>query len=62
MKKRTDVELFRELRIISLIFGIAMIIVAVVTIFIIYLLDYGYRLVLIVIGFLLISYSSQKWL
>jgi hypothetical protein len=62
MKKRTDAELFRELRIISLIFGIAMIIVAVVTIFMESLGDYWYRLVLFTMGFLLISYSSQKWL
>ncbi|MFC1786422.1 hypothetical protein ACFLY8_00080 [Halobacteriota archaeon] len=62
MKKRTDAELFRELRIISIIFGIAMIIVAVVTIFMESLGDYWYRLVLFFMGWLLISFSSQKYL
>jgi hypothetical protein len=62
MKKRTDAELFRELRIISIIFGIAMIIVAVVTIFMESLGDYWYRMVFFPIGFLLISFSSQKYL
>lgn len=62
MKKRTDAELFRELRIISIIFGIAMIIVAVVTIFMESLGDYLYRMVLFVMGWLLISFSSQKYL
>ncbi len=64
MKKRTDTQLFRELRIINYIFGLAMIIVFVVTTFIFTepLGNYWYGLVLLMLGILLISNASQKYL
>jgi len=62
MKKRTDSELFRELRIISIMLGIAMIIVSVVSIFMESLGDYWYRMILLTLGLLLISFGSQKCL
>jgi hypothetical protein len=62
MKKRTDAQLFKELRIIVLIIGVAMIIVFLATTFVFTepLGDYWYKFVLLALGFLLIIYSLQK--
>jgi len=60
--KKTDAELFKELRINILIIGLAMIIIFIVTFFIESLGDTWYRAALLLGGLLLISYSFQKYL
>jgi hypothetical protein len=62
MKKKTDAQLFKELRINVIIIGLAMIIIFVVGIFMIDLGDYWYRFVLLIGGLLLLSYAFQKYL
>lgn len=62
MEKKTDAELFKELRINTLFVGVAIIIVYIVTVFTDSLGDYWYRMVLLFAGILLISYSCQKYL
>ena len=63
MKKKTDSQLFKELRIINYIFGLAMIIVFAVTTFIFTepLGDYWYEFILLFLGIMLISFASQKY-
>ena len=60
--KKTDAELFKELRINILIIGLAMITIFIVTFFIESLGDTLYRAALLLGGLLLISYSFQKYL
>ncbi len=64
MKKKTDAQLFKELKIINYIFGLAMIIVFAVTTFIFTesLGDCWYGFILLILGIMLISFSSQKYL
>ena len=62
MKKKTDAQLFKELRIINLIFGLAMIIIFVAGFFMKDLGEYFYKFALLIIGLLLLSYASQKYL
>jgi len=62
MKKRTDTQLFKELRTLNYIFGLAMIIVFVAGFIMKDLGEYWYRFVLLITGFLLLSFASQKFL
>ena len=62
MPKKTEAELFKELRINTLIIASAMIIIFIVTFFIESLGDTWYRVALLLGGLLLISFSFQKYL
>jgi hypothetical protein len=62
MEKRTDAQLFKELRINTTIIALAMIIIFIVGIFMRDLGDYWYRFVLLIGGILLLSYTCQKYL
>ena len=63
MNKKTDTQLFKELRINTLIIGILMIIIFLATIFIFteLLEAIWYQFMLLIMGLLLISYSLQKY-
>jgi hypothetical protein len=60
-KKRTDAELFKELRIMNFIFGLTAITIAVVGFF---WKDLGffYNMALFFIGLMLITYAGQRFL
>jgi len=62
IKKKKDAELFKELRINTLIIAGALILIFIVGFFLINLGEFWYRMVLLFAGLLLISYSSQKYL
>ena len=62
IKKRTDAELFRELRINTFMLGIAAVIIFVVGLIWTELGVYWYSIILLFIGILLISYSGQRYL
>lgn len=59
-KKRTDAQLFKELRVMNYIFGLAAIIIAVVGFF---WKDLGffYNMALFFIGLMLITYAGQRY-
>jgi len=60
--KRTDAELFKELRINVFILGVVAVIIFVAGIIWTDLGSYWYSIVLLFIGILLISYAGQKYL
>ena len=62
MKKRTDSQLFRELRINTNIIASAMIIIFIAGFFMRDIGEVWYRFVLFIAGVLLLSYTSQKYL
>jgi len=62
IKKKKDGELFKELRINTLIIASALIIISIIGFFLTELGEFWYRMVLLFAGFLLISYSLQKYL
>jgi len=62
MKKRTDSQLLKELRINTFILAVAMIIIFIVSFFLTDIGEYTYRFFLLILGLLLLSYSSQKYL
>ncbi len=61
-QKRTDSELFKELRINTFILGVAAVIIFIAGIIWTDLGSYWYNIVLLFIGILLISYAGQKYL
>lgn len=61
-QKRTDTELFKELRVNTFILGVAAVIIFIAGIIWTELGTYWYNVVLLFIGILLISYAGQKYL
>jgi len=62
MKKRTDAQLFRELRINTTIIALAIIIIFIAGFFMKDIGEIWYRFILFISGMLLLSYTSQKYL
>jgi len=61
-RKRTESQLFRELRINTFILAIAMIVIFIASFFLKDVGEYMYSFFLLVLGLLLLTYSSQKYL
>lgn len=62
MKKKTDSQLFKELRITTIIIALAMIIIFIAGFLMKDIGEYWYRFVLLITGLLLLSYAFQKYL
>ncbi|PIN68861.1 hypothetical protein COV93_07795 [Candidatus Woesearchaeota archaeon CG11_big_fil_rev_8_21_14_0_20_43_8] len=62
MKKKTDDQLFKELRSNVTIIAFAMMTVAIITSFIPPLGDYWHQVVMFCLGLLLLGYCSQRYL